>query len=1087
MRKFTVVLSLFMLLFMTAYAQVDYTPSFTGSRTNSRSLSSIRLTSPSYPDHSANSITLTSSEQSLCFTDKTADTVMKVGAGETVTLTVTMNGSWMHSYAYIDTDNDGFTAGIADGSNYLPTGDLVSYSFYNNDSSSDESGWNSEGTVITGNNRSTVYLPQFTAPQEQGTYRMRIKLDWCSIDPAGDSDGKFNDFMDNGGHIVDVMLEVAEQQQAVSTLFASTTIEEGEFARETVWYTLQIAANGWVIDNGDATYIALDNIKSDINDETHLWAFVGDNTNGYRLYNKNEGSGKVLAAPTTMSGTTGSASYPILVDAENIPSGYTDLWLFETSADLGDGDTYYYMYEKGYPANKLNNRDNRLAFWNTGQDAGSTLNIRFARAEYPVNVNSGEWTASNAAGTWAATWKSAAEPYITLSQAEGKNNMASYNDNGDIQLFTCLASAAVDGVYSSVYSIAAEEGYSIEGYTFDFVSSGDGDVTVTATDGTTMVAGSTAQNVSVSGEGETALTFTVSASSNLFANTSEFYATIIRSSTPVEPSQEIFITNSGGIPYRIPAIATAFNGNLIAVADYRHSGADIGVVNNGRIDLLARISNDNGDNWGDEFAIVLGQGAGSPDFMHVGFGDPCIVADRESSRVLILSCAGNVSFQSGTRSNHQNIARFYSDDNGATWSEPEDIAESIYSQFDNSAIGPMMAMFIGSGKIHQSRYVKVNDYYRLYCAVLAKDKNANYINFVLYSDDFGGTWSVLGTTEQGHCTGADEPKVEELPNGNVILSSRTTGGRHYNIFTFTDAEKAEGSWGTQATSNSSVNGVVALGNSTNGEIMLLPVVRNEDNEKMWIALQSVPFGSGRNNVGIYYKELASESDYNTPANFAKDWDGRHQASYLPSAYSTMCLQKDTTIAFLYEEETYGAGYTIVYKNYTLEHITDSAYSIDMETLYPVYNTLLPESYTPDNSEELESLESITLTFAKDITVANADGIEFVMEDVVSGTTVNYDITAVVNADNAGQLVITIKEELPIGEYMLKIAEASVTAADGTFNPEIILMYTVKSSTGIDDVLGEENVACKIYDLTGRKVVEPVKGVYIINGQKRIVK
>ena len=40
--------------------------------------------------------------------------------------------------------------------------------------------------------------------------------------------------------------------------------------------------------------------------------------------------------------------------------------------------------------------------------------------------------------------------------------------------------------------------------------------------------------------------------------------------------------------------------------------------------------------------------------------------------------------------------------------------------------------------------------------------------------------------------------------------------------------------------------------------MILPVVRNEDDKEMWIALQSLPFGSGRNNVGIYYKELANE-------------------------------------------------------------------------------------------------------------------------------------------------------------------------------------------------------------------------------------
>ena len=37
---------------------------------------------------------------------------------------------------------------------------------------------------------------------------MRFKQDWSNIDPAGDADGLFGDFMQNGGQIVDVTLEV---------------------------------------------------------------------------------------------------------------------------------------------------------------------------------------------------------------------------------------------------------------------------------------------------------------------------------------------------------------------------------------------------------------------------------------------------------------------------------------------------------------------------------------------------------------------------------------------------------------------------------------------------------------------------------------------------------------------------------------------------------------------------------------------------------------------------------------------------------------------------------------------------------------
>ena len=405
-----------------------------------------------------------------------------------------------------------------------------------------------------------------------------------------------------------------------------------------------------------------------------------------------------------------------------------------------------------------------------------------------------------------------------------------------------------------------------------------------------------------------------------------------------EPAFDVFPTlTSGAIPYRIPAIATAKNGNIIAVADYRHSRADIGMATNGRIDLRARISKDNGETWGDIFDIVQGRGAdgvNTPGQMYVGFGDPAIVADRESDRVLVISCSGNVSFPNGQRNNHQGIAHFYSEDCGETWSTPVDRSEHIYAQFDNTQHGPVRAMFVGSGKISQSQYIKVGDYYRIYCAVLVKNVNGTHVNFVLYSDNFGESWTVLGGGEISPIpSGGDEPKAEELPDGSVIISSRTTGGRIYNIFSYTDSNKAEGSWGTAQYSNSSNSGTIAVSNSTNGEILFVPAKRKADNKKVYLAFQSVPFGSGRANVGIYYKELETLADFVSPQAIAANWDGRHQSTYLSSAYSTMCLQQDNNIGFLYEEDTYGTsggGYTIVYKNYSIEYLTDSAYVYDAD-------------------------------------------------------------------------------------------------------------------------------------------------------------
>ncbi len=186
---------------------VDYTPRNNGTRTNTgRVIRGITLTSES----GVNSYTLTAQEQTQDYTDATATVTFNVQIGEELTVTFEKAGEWIHQYVFIDFDGDGFTASIAEGSEWAPAEDLVAYSFYNNNSSSDELGWNSVGTTITGNNRSTPAVPAFRAPEKAGVYRMRIKQDWSNIDPAGDADGKFGDFKANGGQIIDVLLNVTE-------------------------------------------------------------------------------------------------------------------------------------------------------------------------------------------------------------------------------------------------------------------------------------------------------------------------------------------------------------------------------------------------------------------------------------------------------------------------------------------------------------------------------------------------------------------------------------------------------------------------------------------------------------------------------------------------------------------------------------------------------------------------------------------------------------------------------------------------------------------------------------------------------------
>ena len=139
-----------------------------------------------------------------------------VEAGSKLTASFNYTGEWMNGYIYIDRDNDGefsYKEGQWDQANT----DLVAYSFYTtlaNPKVNDDNGYNSTGASVTGNARSNVNPPAFTAPTEPGTYRIRFKVDWNCILPGGS-----NDILSDGGGIWDATLEVVAPAPTVAETF----------------------------------------------------------------------------------------------------------------------------------------------------------------------------------------------------------------------------------------------------------------------------------------------------------------------------------------------------------------------------------------------------------------------------------------------------------------------------------------------------------------------------------------------------------------------------------------------------------------------------------------------------------------------------------------------------------------------------------------------------------------------------------------------------------------------------------------------------------------------------------------------------
>ena len=140
------------------------------------------------------------------YEDHTADEPFTVEAGSELTASFNYSGEWMHSFVYIDFDNDGdfsYKEGQWD-----QTGtDLVAFSFYSLDSNpkNDASGYNSVGDELTGDARNTYAAPSFKAPAKAGEYRIRFKFDWNCILPGGSST-----ILEDGGGVWDATLKVVE-------------------------------------------------------------------------------------------------------------------------------------------------------------------------------------------------------------------------------------------------------------------------------------------------------------------------------------------------------------------------------------------------------------------------------------------------------------------------------------------------------------------------------------------------------------------------------------------------------------------------------------------------------------------------------------------------------------------------------------------------------------------------------------------------------------------------------------------------------------------------------------------------------------
>ncbi len=212
-------------------------------------------------------------------------------------------------------------------------------------------------------------------------------------------------------------------------------------------------------------------------------------------------------------------------------------------------------------------------------------------------------------------------------------------------------------------------------------------------------------------------------------------------------------TNNPNIScYRIPALATASNGDLIAAIDERvPSCGDLKWSKD--INIVIRRSTDNGKTWSPIEKIVdfpLGKSA----------SDPSMIVDNITKEIFLFYNFMDLDNEKDVYYLHVTKSK----DNGKTWSQPEDITPQITKQEWHNDF-----KFITSGRGIQTKSGTL-----LHCMV-----NLDNGLRVFGSNDHGNTWFFKDTP----LFPADESKIVELADGSWMVNSRSnnTGIRHIHI------------------------------------------------------------------------------------------------------------------------------------------------------------------------------------------------------------------------------------------------------------------------------------------------------------------
>lgn len=316
------------------------------------------------------------------------------------------------------------------------------------------------------------------------------------------------------------------------------------------------------------------------------------------------------------------------------------------------------------------------------------------------------------------------------------------------------------------------------------------------------------------------------------------------------------MNEDGSRYYRIPALAVAPDGSLVALADKR--GDKLNDLPN-TISVVARRSTDGGRTWSPSVVVAEGNAATG-----ATYGDPAIVCDPRHNALVAVFVGDNGFFTSNSlKRSAFYVSRSY--DNGLTWEAPRNISSQLYQEGWYGAFCASGAMTITD----DGTILAVSNTRRSYRQGLH-----DIYEYVCASSDGGETWSVLNPDAKVPSDGiGNESKVLQLADGRLLMSIRSKGARRFSF-------SSDG--GRTWTREQTVPELVEP--DCNGDIIRFKTKKGD------MLLHSLPADPAvRRNVTIY----ASTDE-------GKTWTPKYQISDTYSAYSAMTQLPDGSLGVLYE-------------------------------------------------------------------------------------------------------------------------------------------------------------------------------------------